>query len=229
MALSSHREPTVTRRSSPVALALSAAAALLLTGCGGGGDDSDGKEEIAGAETGRTTSPSPSADASGSGPADRPEITLPAGVKNTFENWKTDDPVKDAVLSDVAQTVNAVDDAILKGDTSSATVAYYRQDKALVSAQNWIKAWLDADLTWTGVTRYFAPNIKVADADTAAVVYCADESKAYNKDRKTGKVDKTPSDESPYVTYSTQLKKNDEGVWQTTEVHSKRGDKTCAP
>lgn len=70
--------------------------------------------------------------------------------------------------------------------------------------------------------------MKVADKDTAAVTYCADESKAYNKDRKTGKVDKSPSDESPYVTYSTQLKKSAKGVWQTTEVLSKRGDSTCA-
>ncbi|WP_260461037.1 hypothetical protein [Streptomyces sp. WAC04114] len=42
-------------------------------------------------------------------------------------------------------------------------------------------------------------------------------------------VDKSPSDESPYVTYSRQLKKNTKGIWQTTEVLSKRGDKTCAP
>ncbi|WP_432119104.1 hypothetical protein [Streptomyces sp. bgisy032] len=148
---------------------------------------------------------------------------------NKFEGWETSDRAEDAVLSDVAQTVNAVDDAILRGDTDSATLAYYRQGKALVSAQKWVQAWLDEDLTWTGVTRYFNPTVKVADSDTAAVVYCADESKAYNKNRKTGKVDKSPSDESPYVTYSTQLKKNSDGVWQTTEVLSKRGDKSCAP
>ncbi|MFF7483975.1 hypothetical protein ACFZBC_00580 [Streptomyces luteogriseus] len=150
-------------------------------------------------------------------------------MENKFEGWKTGDPAENAVLSDVTQTVNAVDDAILRGDTNSATLAYYRQGKALVSAQKWVRAWLDEDLTWTGSTRYFNPKVKVADSDTAGVVYCADESKAYNKNRKTGTVDKSPSDESPYVTYSTQLKKNSKGVWQTTEVLSKRGDKTCAP
>ncbi|MFD8224522.1 hypothetical protein ACFV16_10170 [Streptomyces massasporeus] len=149
-------------------------------------------------------------------------------MENKFESWKTGDPTKDAVLSDVTQTVNAVDDAILRGDTNSSTLAYYRKGKALVSAQKWVLAWLDEDLTWTGVTRYFNPKVEVADSDTAAVVYCADESKAFNKNRKTGTVDKSPSDESPYVTYSTQLKKNGDGVWQTTDVLSKRGDKTCA-
>ncbi|MER7401697.1 hypothetical protein ABT373_04215 [Streptomyces sp. NPDC000070] len=215
------------RRPLPVAAALVATAALLLTACGSGDNKASDNEKIAGADTGDTAnSATPSASA---GPADRPKITFPKGVENEFEGWKTGDPTKDAVLSDVSQTVNAVDDAILRGDTNSATLSYYRQGKALVSAQKWVHAWLDEDLTWTGVTRYFNPNVKVADSDTAAVVYCADESKAYNKNRKSGTVDKSPSDESPYVTYSTQLKKNSNGVWQTTEVLSKRGDKTCTP
>jgi hypothetical protein len=205
-----------------------ATASLLLTACGSGDENAKSNDDTAGANVGgATTSISPSAGTSG--PVNRPEITFPKNVENRFEGWKTGDPAEDAVLSDVAHTVNVVDDAIIRGDTSSTALAYYRQGQALVSAQKWVEAWLDEDLTWTGVTRYFNPHVKVADSDTAAVVYCADESKAYNKNRRTGKVDKTPSDESPYVTYSTQLKKNSDGVWQTTEVLSKRGDQTCAP
>ena len=216
------------RRALPVAAALAVTAALLLTACGSGDGSSKSNDKIAGVDAGDTaTSASPSAGVSG--PADRPKITFPEGVENKFEGWKTGDPAENAVLSDVTQTVNAVDDAILRGDTNSATLAYYRRGKALVSAQKWVRAWLDEDLTWTGSTRYFNPKVKVADSDTAAVDYCADESKAYNKNRKTGTVNKSPSDESPYVTYSTQLKKNSKGVWQTTEVLSKRGDTTCAP
>ncbi|MEW2807546.1 hypothetical protein AB0929_10575 [Streptomyces massasporeus] len=216
------------RRTLPAAAALVAAAALLLTACGSGDGSSKSNDKIEGADAGDAATPaSPSAGTSG--PNDRPKITVPEGVENKFEGWKTSDPAENAVLSDVTQTVNAVDDAILRGDTNSATLAYYRQGKALVSAQKWVRAWLDEDLTWTGATRYFNPKVKVADSDTAEVVYCADESKAYNKNRKTGTVDKSPSDESPYVTYSTQLKKNSKGIWQPTEVLSKRGDKTCAP
>ncbi|MFE8960200.1 hypothetical protein [Streptomyces iakyrus] len=216
------------RRPLPVAAASAVTAVLLLTACGSGDGSSKSNDKIAGADTSApATSASPSAGESG--PSDRPKIMFPEGVENKFEGWKTGDPAEDAVLSDVTQTVNAVDDAILRGDTNSATLAYYRQGKALVSAQKWVRAWLDEDLTWTGVTRYFDPKVKVADGDTAAVVYCADESKAFNTNRETGKVDKSPSDESPYVTYSTQLKRNSKGVWQTTQVLSKRGDMACAP
>ncbi|MFJ4358808.1 hypothetical protein ACIP25_21285 [Streptomyces massasporeus] len=216
------------RRPLPVAAALAATAALLLTACGSGDDSPKNNGKTAGAGVGDTaTSASPSTDTAGS--ADRPKITFPEGVENKFEAWKTGVPAEDAVLSDVTQTVNAVDDAILRGNANSATLAYYRQGRALVSAQKWVRARLDEDLTWTGITRYFDPKVKIADSDTAAAVYCADESKAFNKIRKTGTVDKSPSDESPYVRYSTQLKKNSKGVWQTTEVLSKRGDKTCAP
>ena len=150
-------------------------------------------------------------------------------VENVFEGWKTGDVTKDAVLADAQGSVNAVDDAILRGDEESTTVQFYRQGEALVSAAKWIQAWLDEDLTWTGKTRYFDANVRVFDKDTAAVTFCADESKAFNKDRKSGKVDRSPSGESPYVTYSTRLQKSEKGVWQTTSVLSKRGDTTCAP
>ncbi|MFH9588024.1 hypothetical protein ACH4LS_23180 [Streptomyces luteogriseus] len=133
------------------------------------------------------------------------------------------------VLSFVTQTVNAVHDTTLRGDTNSAALAHYSQGKALMSAPKWIRAWLDEDLTWTECTRSFDPKVKVADSDTAAVVYCVDESKAYNKNRKFGTVDKSPSDENLYVTYSTQLKKISKGIWQTTEVLSKRGTGRARP
>ncbi|MET9526867.1 hypothetical protein [Streptomyces coeruleorubidus] len=133
------------RRPLPVAAALAVTAALLLTACGSGDDTAKSNDKIAGVNAGDTaTSTSPGAGASD--PGDRPEITFPKGAENRFENWKTGDPTEDTVLSDVAETVNAVDDAILRGDTNSATLAYCRQGKALVSAQKWVQPWLDEDL-----------------------------------------------------------------------------------
>ncbi|MEJ1196819.1 MULTISPECIES: hypothetical protein [unclassified Streptomyces] len=82
----------------PVATAFAATAALLLTACGGGDDKSQENDKIAGADT--ESSPaatSPSGAASDS--ADRPEITLPQGVKDVFEKWETGDAAKDAVLA----------------------------------------------------------------------------------------------------------------------------------
>ncbi|MEV6313650.1 hypothetical protein [Streptomyces sp. NPDC051776] len=205
-------------------MAVAATAGLLLTACGGESEQKDDK--IAGADKGHKATESPKTGPSGT--ANRPTITFPKDVRNVFEGWETGEPTKDAVLADVSRTVNAVDDAILRGDVDSPAVSYYRKGEAAASASKWIQAWLDEDLTFTGITRYYAPKIQMSGKTSASVVYCADESKAYDKNRKTRKVDKSPSGENPYVLYNTRLEKSDKGVWQTTKVLSKRGDKSCA-
>ncbi|MEV0639640.1 hypothetical protein AB0I77_32840 [Streptomyces sp. NPDC050619] len=214
------------RRSLPVAAALAATAALLLTACGSGDDSSGDNDKIAGADTGSpATSASPSASASDS--AGRPDIRLPEDVENVFEGWKTGDATKDAALSDAEQALNSVDDAIARGDTDSKALAFYYQGDALVSEVKWVQAWLDENIAWTGTTRYFNPQVTLRDKKTAVVIYCANDSKAYNKDRKTGKVDKTPTADSPYVLYNTRMEKNADGVWQTTGLITKRGNAQC--
>ncbi|MFJ3336629.1 hypothetical protein [Streptomyces sp. NPDC086766] len=199
-------------------------AALLLTGCGGSDSDSKGNDKIAGADTGKSASPSTTASAS----AGRPKIQLPSDVTDTYENWKTGDGAKDAVLADTARRIDATNDAILRGDTSAPALSFYYRDKALTGAVAWVKAYVDADLSFTGTTRYYAPKVTLSGPTTASVAYCSDESKGFNKNRKTNKVDKTPSSESPYVLYNTRLEKNKQGVWQTSNLVSKRGEKTCA-
>ncbi|MEU6278737.1 hypothetical protein [Streptomyces sp. NPDC047028] len=216
------------RRSLPVAAALVASASLLLTACGGGGEQSKGNDKIAGAETGTPKMPtSPSAS-----PADqikRPDITLPSDVKDDFEGWKTGDSTKDVVLADAARAQTATNYAIIKGNPDEPALAFYRQGAALVSGAQWVKSFVDAGITYTGTVRYYDPKVSVFSRSSAAVIFCSDESKAYNKNRKTGKVDKTPTTDDSYLLYSTRLKKNKQGVWQTTNLVSKRGDKTCTP
>jgi hypothetical protein len=216
----------VKRRTLPAATALAATAALLLTACGGGGDSSKGNDKIAGADTGSPTSASPSASASST--AGRPQIKLPSDVSDTYENWKTGDATEDAVLADTARRIDATNDAILRGDASTRGLSFYYRDKALSDAVAWVQAYVKANLSFTGTTRYYAPKVTLSGSSKASVVYCSDESKGFNKNRKTNKVDKTPSNESPYVLYNTRLEKNKQGVWQTSNLISKRGDKTCA-
>ncbi|MFD5538211.1 hypothetical protein ACFWIJ_10250 [Streptomyces sp. NPDC127079] len=186
--------------------------------------DSNGK--IAGADTGASASASPSASASVA--AGRPKITLPSDVTDKYEDWKTGDAAKDAVLADTAARIDATNDAILRGDTGAPGLSFYYRDKALSDAVAWVQAYLDANLSFTGATRYYEPKVTMSGGGTASVVYCSDESKGFNKNRKTGKVDKSSSAQSPYVLYNTRLAKNGKGVWQTTNLISKRGDKTCA-
>ncbi|MBZ6081133.1 hypothetical protein KVH15_08755 [Streptomyces olivaceus] len=56
-----------------------------------------------------------------------------------------------------------------------------------------------------------------------------DESRRFSKDRKTGKVAKTPVTENSYVLYSTGLDRNADDVWRTSQIVSTRGATQCKP
>lgn len=65
--------------------------------------------------------------------------------------------------------------------------------------------------------------------DSASLVYCEDQSKAYDMYLKTKKVNKTPTTKNSYVLYITRLHKNDEGVWAVEKIESQRGSDKCQP
>ncbi|MFB7496956.1 hypothetical protein ACFC09_20120 [Streptomyces sp. NPDC056161] len=161
--------------------------------------------------------------------ATRPDLALPSDVHETFEGWKTGDATKDAVLADAGRAQTAVTYSVTKGDPETSALAFYQADTALAGSQDWVKSIVDSGLTYSGAVRYYAARISVFDKKTAGVSYCADESKAYNKNRKTEKVDKEPATAESYVLYSTRLQLNDKGVWQTTKLESERGNKACTP
>ncbi|MEV0257664.1 hypothetical protein AB0H82_25825 [Streptomyces sp. NPDC050732] len=218
------------RRTMPVTAALAATAALLLTACGSGDDDKPKAEDrIAGADQGskkdKSASPAPSTGTE----ATRPDMKLPQDVTETFVGWKTGDSLKDAVLADAGRAQTAVTYAVTQGDANEPALGFYQDGQALVGSARWVKSIVDSGSTFSGNVRYFAPKVSMLDKGSAAVVYCSDESKAFNKNRKTKKVTKTPASDQSYVTYSTRLDKNEQGVWQTTRLESKRGDATCTP
>ncbi|MET7940525.1 hypothetical protein [Streptomyces sp. NPDC005302] len=207
--------------------AVGATAALLLTACGGGADESKGNDKIAGADTGEKTSASPSA--STSEPAGRPKITFPSDARNVFEGQKTGDAKKNAVLADNAQRINSVDDAIFRGSVNTEALGFYSAEGALDSARSFVKGYLDDNRSWTGITRYFDRQVSFRSDGSAVVIYCSDESKSFLTNRKTNKAEKTPTSADSYVLYNTKLVKNADGVWQTTNVISKRGADQCQP
>ncbi|GGX36542.1 lipoprotein [Streptomyces malachitofuscus] len=213
------------RRSLPVAVAFATAATLLLTACGGG-EETSGTDEIAGADTGASESASPSAPGS-SGSVRRPEITLPSDVKNVFEQWNTGDPAKDALLEDVTQRVNATDAAIVAADPDSEALRFYYKGEALAGAATWVQRYVDDGKSITGTVRFYSPDLVMVDKDTAALAYCADESRASDKDRKSGKAEKVPVSKDSYVAYNTRVEKGENGVWQTTSLLSERGNAKC--
>ncbi|MET9902093.1 hypothetical protein [Streptomyces sp. NPDC006446] len=215
------------RRSLPVAAAFAATTALLLTACGGGGDSPKDNDKIAGADQNETGSASPSASASDT--VTRPDLTLPGDIKETFQGWKTGDAVKDTILADAGHAQTAVTYAVVKGDPKSEALSFYQAGSALPGSQDWVKTIVDSGSTFTGAVRYYSPKLEVFGKQSAGLSYCADESKAFNKNRKTQKVDRTPANDDSYVLYSTRLEKNDKGIWQTSKLVSERGNKICTP
>ncbi|MFF4273318.1 hypothetical protein [Streptomyces sp. NPDC001536] len=217
-----NRRPTLL-----AALALTATAALTLSACGSDDSSKDkDNDKIAGADTGKTSqSPSPSASAS----EGRPKITFPSDAKNVFEYEKTGNAAKDAALADSTLSTNSVDEAIFEKSTGTKALGFYNADKALSAYITYVQKYIGDDETWVGETRYFNYKVTLSGGSKAYVTYCSDESKSYIKDRKTGKVDRSPATANAYVLYNTSLTKNADGVWQTTDIVSNRGNKACQP
>ncbi|MEU3841757.1 hypothetical protein AB0E88_17210 [Streptomyces sp. NPDC028635] len=214
------------RRTLPVAAALAATAALLLTACGGGDEKSEDNDKIAGADTGDSTA---SASSAPSPDINRPDLSLPGDVKEEFEGWHTGDAMKDAVLSDAGHSMTAVTRAITVGDPKSPALTFYYKGEALAGAAKWVETFVDHDATITGTTRYYSPTVSMPNKTTAAVTLCADESKAFNKYRKSNKIDRSAPSPNSYVYYVSRLHKDSRGVWVTSEVDSKRGSRKCTP
>jgi hypothetical protein len=219
-----NRRPTLL-----AAIALTAAAALSLSACGSD-DSSKGKDndKIAGADRGNETSASPRQSDSAVS-ASRPKITFPSDAKNVFEYQKTGDAAKDAALADSTLSVNSVDEAIFKGSTDTKALGFYNTDKALSGSLSYVLGYINKNHTWVGETRYFSYKVTLSGKSQAYITYCSDESKSFIKDKKTGKVKNTPTTAKSYVLYNTKLAKNAQGVWQTTDVASNRGNKACQP
>ncbi|MFD9307487.1 hypothetical protein ACFWCB_33245 [Streptomyces sp. NPDC060048] len=211
-----------------VGLALLAATlSLAVTACGADAKPT-ANPSIPGVD-GATAAPSASPSSSATADADRPKITLPADDVLVFEGENTGDPKTDAVLRDNAEHIRAVDDAIARKDPKSAAVAFYTKDTALVDTSTWINDFIKDGKTVTGTVRHFARKVTFLKDGAAAVTYCADESKGFTKDVKTGKVDVTPATKNSYVFYNERLEQNDKGVWQTAKTISERGFQACQP
>ncbi|GHA57023.1 hypothetical protein GCM10010330_05810 [Streptomyces tendae] len=211
------------------ALTLTATAALTLSACGSDDDSpAKGEDEIAGADTGSST-PSASPTASESSEPGRPEIELPDDLSYTFDWPKTGDKEKDAVLADGEQSIKAVDLAIVNQDPLDKAYLYYYEGEAAAGTQEFIQAYVKENARVTGAYRFYDAVVNVRGADSASLVYCEDQGKAYDMYLKPKKVNKTPVTKNSYVLYNTQLSKNDKGVWVVQKMLSQRGSDKCQP
>ncbi|MEU9217443.1 hypothetical protein AB0D47_12985 [Streptomyces sp. NPDC048376] len=116
-------------------------------------------------------------------------MELPSDSKLTFEGAETGDPVKDAVLADNAERMCAVDAAVAGTDP---------EGKAAEAAVSWVGQFERANATVTGQVRSFDREVEPRDKTSAVLTFRADESKGFSKDKKTGKVAKTPVTEGAH-------------------------------
>ncbi|MFE7962097.1 hypothetical protein ACFU0X_03440 [Streptomyces cellulosae] len=198
--------------------------ALTLTACGSEEPDTAAKDSDKAKGTKASASSS-----SPSTSAGRPKIELPADLNLTFEGGETGDPVKDAILTDNAERMRAVDAAITGTDLEGKALAFYNTGKALKAAQDWVAQFEEAGATITGEARYYEREVTLKGEDSATLTFCADESKGFSKDKKTNEIHKTPVTKNSYVLYNTRLDKNADGVWQTSQIISNRGAAQCQP
>ncbi|MFG2953586.1 hypothetical protein ACGF5O_07645 [Streptomyces sp. NPDC048291] len=212
----------------PTAAAAGLTVALLVSGCGGGAGDDGGPspDDTANKVPATRTSASPGTSATVSG---RPAITLPSDLTYTFDWPSTQDTAKDAVLADSEQNIKAVDLAIANQDPLDKAYRFYFEGEAAAQIQRYVQAYVTAKARTTGHYRYYEPVVNVSAPDKASLVYCEDQGKAYDLYLETKKVDRTAVTKNSYVLYSTQLHKNDKGVWVTEKLSSQRGSTKCQP
>lgn len=214
------------RALSATAMAAAAALTLLLTACGSDEDDGTPQDDkIQGADKAKK-SPSSSASEAGEG---RPEIKLPDDVTYEFAWSETGDPDKDAVLRDTEERIKSLDMAIAEQDPAHAAYRFYYYGEAAAGAEETIQRFVDHKARTTGTVRYYAEQLSLEGDGTANLIYCEDQSKAFNKFLDTGKVDKTPVTADSYVVYNTKLRKGEGGVWITEQLISERGAAQCQP
>jgi hypothetical protein len=205
---------------------MTAAALILLTACGGGGGD-NGSDKIQATQTSTPSAmPTPSATTPG---VQRPVITFPADAKTVYEDQHTGDPKKDAVLADEAHANDSAYAAILEGKNNTPAMEFYNSGTALRDADDFVQSWLDKGETWVGTIRYFDRKVTLRSDGSVVVIYCSDETKAFVKSRKTGKVGHDSASADDYVLYNERLLKNGQGIWTMNSVASKRRASECQP
>ncbi|MET9392577.1 hypothetical protein ABZY20_19650 [Streptomyces sp. NPDC006624] len=213
-----------TRRRAAVA-SLFAAFSLSMTGCSSDSGHGSGNDEIAGAETGKVGPSTPSS----SEPAEKnaPSFDFPRDLKVAVDRESSGDPVKDAILRDTAYAAQARVEAFARSESRTANMSRYFGANALSFWVGRVEAFKKDGLTVTGGYRYF--NFEVTDVSegTAAVRYCEDQSKAFNKEIKTGKVRRTKPSDKSFVLYTAQAARGAAGDWQVTQQSWKKGDPAC--
>ncbi|MGI3223995.1 hypothetical protein ACRJ4B_08630 [Streptomyces sp. GTA36] len=197
-----------------------------MTGCSSDSSSGSDKDKIAGADSGGSSSPTPSVSASVEKGA--PAFDLPSDITVDVQKESTGDAAKDAIVRDVAYAAQARIEAFAEGDGRTANMNRYFAANALAYWGDRVATVKKDGLTVTGDYRYFDFEVTdVANGKKAAARYCEDQSKAFNKVIKTEKVQRTQPSDKDFVLYTLQVEKDTRGDWQVTQQNWKKGDASC--
>ncbi|MEU2726643.1 hypothetical protein ABZ650_02725 [Streptomyces griseoviridis] len=216
-----------TTRRRAAAAGLLASLVLSVTGCSsdsGNGGDNDKIEGAGGGGTSASASPS----ASATGGKDAPVFDLPSDITVTSDLKPTGDAVKDAVLRDVAYSAQARVEAFAQGIGQTANINRYFAVEARTYWVGRVATIKKSGRTVTGAYRFYGFQVTdTAGGRTAAARYCEDQSKAYGKEIKSGKVLRTEPSDQDFILYTLQAQKDAAGDWQVTRQSWKKGDASC--
>lgn len=220
------------RRTMPVTAALAATAALLLTACGSGDDgNSKDNDKIAGADEG-SAKPKKSAEPSGA-PADKSDgvdVSLPKDMNLVFDWDKPKEKNEAAAMDDAANFFRAIYRGVDKRTTKDAAVSAYATGEGLRYAKTQIDGWIDGGWTADGTLRHYqATTRSTTNGDSVEVAFCADASKFYGKEIKTGKILKTKKSLKDFDHYKIVMVKYPTGdsLWQASKVFVETKAEKC--
>jgi len=220
------------RRSLPVAAALTATAALLLTACASGDDKPSDNDKIAGAEQ-STATPTKSATPSAAAAEDKPDgvdVSLPKDMNVVFDWDKPTDKNEAAAMDDAANYLRAIYRGVDKRTTNDAALATYATGEGLTYATVQINEWIKGGWTATGTRRHYDVTTRsTSNGKSVEVAFCADTSKFYGKEVKTGKVLKTEPSLKDFGYYKIIMVKfpTSESLWQASKVFVETGVEKC--
>ncbi|MFF8655436.1 hypothetical protein [Streptomyces huasconensis] len=209
-------------RTMSVATAL-AAAALLLTSCS---SDSDPEDKIKGAEQ-EVSSDSPSPTASPSASAEVADFGLPDDIKVEIESNTTGNKAKDQILKEQAEAIMARQRLYVDLDPNSRYLTRYYAGEARDFYVADIKKSKSEGRTITGTYRYYDRKVEQNTDDRAIVTYCEDRSKAFAKDIKSGKIQKTEPSPEDFIRNTATLRKTEHNTWLVQSFRGKTSAKEC--
>ena len=207
------------------AAALAVAGAVALTACGGSGGG--GGDKISDAPTTSATSAPATTASAAPTPSGAPAINLPADVKVEITD---PGPGKDAAttkaIADLEYAIKALLDGTAQGDGSAASMRYAYTGQAGAYWAQRIAAVKQSGQTITGTYRYYRIDAQASGQGIQAH-YCEDQSKAFGKDVKTGKVNRNAPSVKSYLYYTVGMFKDTAGTWQVSQVNWTKGAHQC--